>query len=163
MCTAVKGALKLERDQIVIVECVLKLYPRIYQAMKQREEYLKALLNSPLDRDIVDGGERVPEQELLMSKLESDKDYKLMKGIVEPVKKSVSELPDKERQAVEVIYFLNLPFGAACKKLAYSAAYVQRLKDQLTYSLKDVCMGVYQDVYRWREKDEEERKNVTFS
>lgn len=147
----------MERDQIVIVECVLKLYPRIYQAMKQREEYLKALMHSPLDRDIVDGGERVAEQELLISKLETDRDYVLMKGIVEPVRKSVSELPDKERQAVETIYFTNIPFGAACKKLAYSAAYVQRLKEQLLYSLKDVCLGAYQDVCRWREKDEEER------
>lgn len=149
--------MKLERDEIVIVECVLKLYPRIFQAMKLREEYLKALLHAPLDRDIVDGGERVAEQEQFLSRLESDKKYALMQGIVEPIRKSILGLPDKERQAVEVIYFQSLPFGAACKKLAYSPSYVQRLRDRFLYNLKDICMSVYQDVYRWREKDTDER------
>lgn len=147
----------MERDEIVIVECVLKLYPRIYQAMKQREEYLKALLHTPIDRDIVDGGECVAEQEVFLSRLESDKKYKFMKGIVEPIRKSVACLPDKERQAVEAIYFQSLPFGAACKILAYSPSYVQRLRDRFLYTLKDVCISVYQDVYRWREKDSDER------
>lgn len=150
----------MERDEIVIVECVLKLYPRILQAMKQREEYLKALLHAPFDRDIVDGGEKIPEQELFLRRLEADKDYKLMKRIIKPIKGAVSELPDQERRAVEIIYFQSLPFGAACKKLAYSPSYVQRLKDRLAYTLKDVCIAVYQDVYAWREQDAEERLSM---
>lgn len=148
----------MERDEIIVVECVLKLYPRICQAMAQREEYLKAFLHpQPQYSKQVKGGEKIAEQDRYLTRLDDDKQYKLMRDIVQPIHKKLSELTHKEQLFIEFAYFREMPFPITAKQLGCSVTYVNNLRFRCAFALKNVCVNVYKDAYTWREKDSNER------
>lgn len=150
--------MRLERDEIVITECVLRLYPRICQAMTQREEYLKAFLHPQQQyAKPVDGGQKIAEQDRYLSRLEDDKQYAFMHNIVRPIQKKIAELTHKEQLFIEYVYFRDMPFPVAAKQLGCSVTYVNNLRFRCAFALKKVCIDVYKDAYTWREKDSSER------
>lgn len=147
----------MERDEVVIVECVLRLYPRITQAMKRREEYIKALMSPSFNSDRTTGGEYAAEQDKYLARLEEDKQHNFLRGIVEPVTTAISALSPQERRLIELHYFHGLPLSVTAKEIAYSVTYVQTLKDRCLFDLNGVCTGVYQDVCVWRKIDAQDR------
>lgn len=147
----------MERDEVVIVECVLRLYPRITQAMKQRGEYIKALMSPSFGSERVTGGNQIAGQDRYLVRLEEDKQYNFLRGIVEPVRDTIAGLSPLERRMIELHYFCGLPLSVTAKQLTYSVTYIQTLKDSCLFDLNDVCAGVYNDVCVWRKMDSRER------
>lgn len=148
----------MRRDVRLVVEGILRDYPRLCASMRERERYLEALSHNMAENGGGGGGGRVSsEQERLMLAKERDAEFQALLAAVEGIGQSVMSLLRLRRLIIQQIYFLNHSISAVCRSLYISRTTAWREKSAALNDLKPRCLSLSLFVEEWREREKERR------
>lgn len=149
----------MRRDVRLVVEGILRDYPRLCASMRERERYLEALSHNMAENGGGGGGggSVSSEQERLMLSKERDAEFQALLAAVEGIGQSVMSLLRLRRLIIQQIYFLNRSISAVCRALYISRSTAWREKSAALNDLKPRCLSLSLFVEEWREREKERR------
>ncbi len=148
----------MRRDQSILVEGVLRDFPRINKDRLNWELWLEALAISPGSTgERVDGGEYTPLQDRFLRAMDG-RYVKKLQRIVSVIYDDYKKLSEPERRVIALSCFDDVDLSGVSAELDITYRSVQRLKASAYEKMKSACMAVISDVDDWRTMEHNELK-----
>ena len=146
----------MRRDQAILVEGILRDFPRINSDRVLREQWLEIMAVSPGGSfERVDGGSMHPVQERYFMAMD-EPFLKKLQHVVKTLYESYSNLNKTEQRVVSLSYFDNLDNSSVGAEINANYRYVQRIKSSGLEKMRHACVSVFSEVEEWRDREYDE-------
>ena len=144
----------MRRDHAVVIEGVLRDFPRINSDRVLREQWLEVMAVSPGgSTDRTDGGTFKPVQDRFMQAMD-ETFLKKLQRIVKTLYAAYASLENNERRVISLCCFEDMDIDSVSMKMDANYRYVQRKKSSGLIKMRHACMAVFPDVEDWREREQ---------
>jgi DNA-directed RNA polymerase specialized sigma24 family protein len=142
----------MRKDDIQLCEGRLRDFRDIQKSLRIRE--LELL--SRLPHELIDGGEKLPEQQRFVE----DREYSELSSIVNIVTRAVSKLPSHLQRAVVLTYVDGMSREVTSVRMHCSEPTTRRWCLKAIEQLYGQLSRVYHKVGKWRRREEEEKEKL---
>ena len=144
----------MRRDLAILVEGVLRDFPRINSDRVLREQWLEVMAVSPGGpSDRTDGGTFKPTQDRFLQAMD-ETFLKKLQRIVRILHDAYINLDETEKRVVALSCFDNMNNASVGVEINANYRYVQRLKASSFEKMRRACTEVIIDVEDWREREQ---------
>lgn len=151
----------MRREHVWIIEGMLRDFPRICAAARERARYLEAMSHTHDDGAAGGGGQncwKTTEQEAVLKAQDMDRKYQEMLSIIECLGDAFRELPADYQRLVGAVYWEGYTLEIAAESMGISARWAWKLKTKALRLLRDPCFKVLMLAERWREEELEQAR-----
>ena len=146
----------MRRDQAILVEGVLRDFPRINLDRVERQQWLEAMAVSGSPSEVkVDGGKFTPVQERFIRAID-EKFLRQMERIVKIIYEAYCQLSESEQRVISLACFSDMPMVEVGAQIDATCRYASRVKASGFEKMRRACMDVIADVDEWREREHSE-------
>ena len=146
----------MRRDQAILVEGVLRDFPRINMDCVERRQWLEVLAVSAAPMGVrVDGGKFTPVQDRFIKAID-EKFLRQLERIVAVIHAAYSQLSEQEQRVIALACFSDMPMVEVGAQIDATCRYASRVKASGFEKMRRACMDVIADVDEWREREHSE-------